>query len=83
VNFAFGQPGGIACGSCVWVPFQIAYSQPIQAGNVSAPVVIPCDPQLLGVPVDVQFTSLTPLVAPCAQFPGFSISNRWRMTIGQ
>lgn len=83
VNFAFGQPSGIACGSCVWIPFQIAYSQPIQGGNVTAPVVIPCDPNLIGAPVDVQFTSVTPLAAPCPQFPGFSLSNRWRMTIGQ
>lgn len=83
VNFAFNNPLPLGCGSCAWDPFQIAYAQPIQGGAVSAPVVIPCNPVLVGVPVEVQFTSVTPLAAPCPLFPGFSISNRWRMTIGQ
>jgi hypothetical protein len=62
---------------------QITQTLSSACGSAKAAIAIPCDPQLLSAQIDVQFTSLTLFAAPCLPSPGFSISNRGRMTIGQ
>ncbi|HKX46962.1 MAG TPA: hypothetical protein VJP77_09695, partial [Planctomycetota bacterium] len=71
-----------ACGACAWVPFASTSVQPVVAGAAGRILPVPCDPTLVGGQVDVQWTVVTPLDAPCAAFPGVSVSNRLRLTVG-
>ncbi len=89
VNFAFADPSlSLACGSCIWMPWQYFYSPPMQydplQGNAASGVaLIPCNPALVGAQFVAQWTTYTPSSAPCSLFPGFSLSDRYRVTIGQ
>ena len=89
INFSFADPStSLTCGSCSWMPFQLSYSPPLQfdplQGNVASGVAtIPCNPALVGAQFVAQWTTYTPSSAPCSLFPGFSLSDRWRVTIGQ
>lgn len=88
-NFSTANPGLAApCGPCVWMPFEISGSAPIQfeSGNLvaySPAFTIPCNASLVGAQVTVQWTTLNPVASPCSAVPGFSVSDRWRATIGQ
>jgi hypothetical protein len=77
----------IPCGACLWMPFEISGSSIVQfepsGGTASAVAVIPCKPNLVGAQVTVQWTTFNPLTSPCPTFPSLSISDRWRVTIGQ
>jgi len=70
------------CGPCVWNPFQITSSSLVVGGATSQARLIPCDPDLIGLQFQTQWTSLTPTSSGCNLFPGFSISDRTRVTIG-
>ena len=89
VNFASADPStSLTCGTCAWMPFGISYSPPMQVdplqGKVASGVAtIPCNPALVGAKLTVQWTTLTPSSSPCSLFPGFALSDRYRVTIGQ
>ena len=88
-NFSFADPSlSLTCGSCAWMPFALSYSpplqyDPLQGNTASAVAIIPCNPALVGAKFTVQWTTATPSSSPCGLFPGFSISDRHRVTIGQ
>jgi hypothetical protein len=78
----------IPCGACLWMPFEISGTSLVQfdqqlGGTASAVAMIPCNPNLVGANLIVQWTVVNPLASPCLAFPSLSISDRWRMTIGQ
>jgi hypothetical protein len=72
----------LSCGPCMWNPFQITSSSLVVGGATSQVRVIPCEPDLIGLQFQTQWTSLTPTSSGCNLFPGFSISDRTRVTIG-
>jgi hypothetical protein len=49
----------------------------------SGVATIPCNPALVGAQFVAQWTTYTPSSSACSLFPGFSLSDRWRVTIGQ
>ena len=78
----------IPCGACLWMPFEISGVSQVQfdqqlGGTASFASLIPCNPNLVGANLIVQWTVVNPLASPCPGFPTLSISDRWRMTIGQ
>jgi len=88
--FNVSVPGSptLACGPCVSNPLQttsVALTQTSDGLTSEASTVstIPCVPGLVGVTFDVQWTSLTPSSSPCSLFPGLSVSDSYRLTIGQ
>ena len=88
--FNLSVPGSptLACGPCVSNPFQntsVVLTQTSDGITAEASTVstIPCVLGLVGVTFDVQWTSLTPSASPCSLFPGLSVSDSYRLTIGQ
>jgi len=77
---AGGAP--LNCGPCVWNPLQITGTSLVVGGQASQTRFIPCDPELVGLTFQTQWTTLTPSSSACSLFPGFSISPRTRVTIG-
>jgi hypothetical protein len=82
LNLAFGNPTPLICGPCAWTPFHLVSVDSLFSGGGGAVLPIPCDATLVGADVHVQFTTPTPAATPCPLFPGFSLSNRLRVTVG-
>jgi hypothetical protein len=82
-NFAPGGGVPLVCGACVWLPFSVTQTRPIAAGSASIQFPIPCLPSLVGSAFETQWTSIDFSQAPCSLAPGFVLSNRLLMTLGQ
>jgi len=71
------------CGPCQLVPLATTVVLPVSStGFASFQAPIPCILGLVGSQIDVQWSTLTPGLAPCPQTAGFSASNRLRLTFG-
>jgi hypothetical protein len=81
-NVAINPPSPLLCGPCAWTPFQFTFVQNAAGGGSAQGIAVPCNTSLLGLNLEAQWTVVTPGVAPCALFPGFSLSNRLRLTLG-
>lgn len=81
-NLASTMPP-IACGPCVWTPFEITSVAPVIGGAASVVFVIPCEPAAVGAQFESQWTVLDPSASPCPVLPGISLSNRHLHTVGQ
>jgi hypothetical protein len=72
----------LGCGPCQMLPYLLTFARPVVAGSASQALPIPCDTSFLGAKVEAQWTVVTPSSSPCALFPQFSLSDRWRLSIG-
>lgn len=87
LNISVPGSGALSCGPCVSNPLQTTYVVPTQPSTAltreaNFGTSIPCIPGLVGITFDVQWTSVTPTASPCSLFPGFSVSDIYRLTIG-
>jgi hypothetical protein len=88
-NITTADPNlAVPCGACLWLPFEVSGASLVQfdpqlGGTASAVAVIPCKPSLVGAQVTVQWTTFNPATSPCPVYPNLSITDRWRVTIGQ
>ncbi|HEX5051233.1 MAG TPA: hypothetical protein VFZ65_05640 [Planctomycetota bacterium] len=81
--FNFSPPGAaIPCGTCVWTPFSVTLTPPIAAGYASVAFPIPDLLSLVGAQFETQWTTFDPTQVPCSLLPGFALSPRTRLTIG-
>jgi hypothetical protein len=82
--FNFSPPAAtLPCGACAWLPFVVTQTPANGGGIFNARFAIPCLPALVGAQFDTQWTVVDLPQAPCAAFPGFVLSARSRLTIGQ
>lgn len=83
LNVTF-QAVPLACGACLWNPFQVTAIQPV-AGTSIAPLVlaIPLQPALIGKQIELQWTLVGTPDSPCALSAGIAVSNRLGLTIGE
>ncbi|HEX5053649.1 MAG TPA: hypothetical protein VFZ65_17855 [Planctomycetota bacterium] len=81
--FNFSAPvATLPCAACVWTPFAVTQSPPILGGTAFVEFPIPCLLTLLGQQFETQWTLLDFSQAPCPVFPGFALSDRTLLTIG-
>jgi hypothetical protein len=81
--FNFSPPAAaLPCGTCAWNPFVVTQTPPIVAGAAFVEFPIPCLTALVGQQFETQWTLIDLTQAPCAVFPGFTMSDRTRLTIG-
>ena len=81
--FNFGPPSTtVPCGACVWTPFAVTQVAAIAGGSASVEFPIPCLTALVGQQFETQWTLVDFAQAPCPVFPGFALSNRSLLTIG-
>jgi hypothetical protein len=72
----------IPCGTCQLLPYQITFNVPKEMGGYGLLLGVPCDLNLVGKQLDVQWTVLPTSSSPCALFNNISVSNIARLTIG-
>lgn len=73
----------IPCQSCMITPIFFLVPLPMVAGNVLAPLPIPCDPSFVGFTVECQFIMQNTAQTPCFKVGvGTSFSSRLRFTVG-
>jgi len=75
--------GSLGCGPCTWTPFSFTVALPLIGGGAEVAFAIPCQPGLIGVAMETQWTSLDPSQAPCPFASGFVLSDRSLLTFGQ
>jgi hypothetical protein len=81
--FNFAAPGStLPCGTCVWTPFSVTQTPPIVSGAASVEFPIPCLTSLIGAQFETQWTTIALSQTPCPLLPGFALSDRMLMTIG-
>jgi hypothetical protein len=81
-NFSAPAPA-VPCGGCSWLPFAVTLTPPTALGSAWVEFPIPSQPSLVGAQSETQWTTIDPPQAPCPLLPGFVLSNRVRLTIGQ
>jgi len=82
LNLATAGTLPIACGSCLLLPYQITINVPKEMGGYGLLLGVPCDLNLVGAQLDVQWTVLLTTSSPCSLFNNISVSNIARLTIG-
>ncbi|HEX5052634.1 MAG TPA: hypothetical protein VFZ65_12735 [Planctomycetota bacterium] len=81
--FNFAPPGAtLSCGPCVLTPFAVTSVQTVVGSAASVSFPIPCLPSLVGSQFETQWTTLDPAQTACPLLPGFVLSDRMLMTLG-
>jgi hypothetical protein len=81
--FVASAPGApIVCGACTITPPTISFGLPYAGGSSSLPVPVPCDPNLVGGTLEVQWWVVGTPSTPCGFLAGLGFSNRLHATIG-
>ncbi|MEM7203283.1 MAG: hypothetical protein AAF628_23675 [Planctomycetota bacterium] len=70
------------CGGCEFTLPVRTFSVPLSGGNGSLSVPIPCDPQLVGGSLEVQFWPVFTQTSPCPSLRQVNTSNRLLCTVG-
>lgn len=83
--FALGLPGGeMSCGLCTFTnPMLIQYVAPSSASEVRLTLPIPCNANLLGLPLAAQWLLAGAASSPCGFVPNLAASRRLHATLGQ
>jgi hypothetical protein len=82
--FNFSAPGTpVPCGACSWNPFSITLTPPIIQYGASVSFPIPCQMSLIGAQFETQWTTIDGSQAPCPVSPGWVMTDRQLLTIGQ
>jgi hypothetical protein len=81
--FNLSLPGvPFTCGSCTVTPYFWTVPCGIGGGSSSLLFPIPCEPALIGLTVEAQWTVLLTEQTPCPLSLGASFSNRIHVTVG-
>jgi hypothetical protein len=72
-----------SCGPCQWLPFAEIQMVNVLAGTASIELPIPCQQTLIGTQFETQWTTVDASQTNCSVLPGYMMTNRALLTIGQ